>query len=153
LHLPIVPGVAFVGRVLQTARSDRLMSSFHLGTSKGVGQGDNMFGLKEGDQVLSLLQVGANSRHLCIASNRLVKVPDELLVDTCAVACLPEICLTAFQVPHIGQKNAARYRKKSLAGKSLLILGGATAMGRALIESGIAGGCEKIYAITKESQF
>jgi NADPH:quinone reductase-like Zn-dependent oxidoreductase len=134
LNLPIVPGVAFAGKVHQTTQSGYRT------------------GLNVGDRVTSLVQVGANSRHLCISSKHLVKVPDELR-DPCIVACIPEIYLTAFQALHMGQKNGARYRKTSLAGKCILVLGGATVLGRALIEVAVAAGCGTVYATGKEKQF
>lgn len=134
LNLPIVPGVAFAGKVYQ------------------MNQSSYRTGLNVGDRVISLVQVGANSRHLCISSKHLVKVPDELN-DPCAVACIPEIYLTAFQALHLGQKNVARYRKTSLTGKCILVLGGATALGNALIEVALAAGCGMIYATGKEKQF
>jgi hypothetical protein len=61
-------GMSFAGSVLQT------------------GRWGSRTGLQEGDHVVSLVQIGANSRHLCIG----VKVPDDIK-DPCAVACLPEI--------------------------------------------------------------
>jgi len=138
LNLPIVPGVSFAGTVHQLSAA----SDYH----------QRATGLKRGDRVISLVQVGANSRHLCIASDKLVKVPEEIS-DPCAIACLPEIYLSAFQALHFGQKNGARYRKTSLVGKTLLVLGGATTIGRALIEVAKAAGCKNIYATGKDKQF
>ena len=134
LNLPIVPGVTFSGIIYQT-------------TPSGLKSGLNV-----GDRVISLVQVGANSRHLCLKCEQLVKVPEELN-DPCSVACIPEIYLTAFQALHMGQKNGARYRRTSLAGKEILILGGASLIGRALIEVAVAAGCGTVYATGKENQF
>lgn len=134
LNLPIVPGVTFAGIIYQT-------------TESGLKSGLNV-----GDRVIALVQVGANSRHLCLKCEQLVKVPEELN-DPCSAACLPEIYLTAFQVLHMGQKNGGRYRKTSLAGKEILILGGASLIGRALIEVAVAAGCGAVYATGRERQF
>jgi NADPH:quinone reductase len=134
LNLPIVPGVSFAGIVSQ------------------VSQSAYRTGLNIGDRVISLVQVGANSRHLCVNSKYLVKVPDEIK-DPHSVACLPETYLTAFQALHIGQKNGARYRKTSLAGKLILVLGGGSTLGKALIEVSVAAGCETVYATEKEKHF
>jgi NADPH:quinone reductase-like Zn-dependent oxidoreductase len=134
LNLPIVPGVSFSGIVYQTTQS-ALKS-----------------GLNVGDRVISLVQVGANSRHLCLNCDQLVKVPEELN-DPCSTACIPEVYLTAFQALHMSQRNGGRYRKTSLAGKEILILGGASLIGRALIEVAVAAGCSKVYATGKEKQF
>jgi NADPH:quinone reductase-like Zn-dependent oxidoreductase len=135
LNLPIVPGTAFTGRV---ENIDRSVSS--------------RCGLKVGDRVVSLVRVGANSRHLCINSDRLVKVPADNKKEN-SVACLPEIYLAAFQCLHLGKKNNARYRKNSLSNKSILILGGATTMGIALIEVARAAGAETVYATGRDKEF
>lgn len=134
LNLPIVPGVAFCGIVHQTPRT----------TLKS--------GITIGDRVISLVPAGANARHLCISSDKLVKIPDTIK-NAALAACIPETYLTAFQVLHFGQRNGARYRKSSLTGKCILVLGGATALGRALIEVAVSAGCNMIYATGKEKQF
>lgn len=134
LNLPIIPGVAFSGYVMQLNRS--AMRS----------------GLRYGDRVLSLVRYGANARHLCIPRDRVVTVPDELKDDQ-RTACLPEIYLGAFQALHMGQKNGARYKKTSLQGKSVLILNGATILGKALLELCHAGGAKSVYATGRERHF
>jgi NADPH:quinone reductase-like Zn-dependent oxidoreductase len=132
LNLPIVPGSSFCGIVTQCH--------------------DNKTSLKKGNRVISLVHVGANSRHLCISGDRLVNVPDRLH-NASKLACVPEIYLTAFQALHLGQKNGARYRKTSLSGKSILVLGGTTTFGRAIIELAVAGGSHAVYATGKEKDF
>jgi NADPH:quinone reductase-like Zn-dependent oxidoreductase len=134
LNLPIVPGVSFAGIVYQTSQTG------------------HKSGLNVGDRVISLVQVGANSRHLCISSDHLVKVPDELN-DPCSAACIPEVYLSAFQALHMGQKNGGRYKKTSLAGKRILILDGTNVFGRAFLEIALAAGCSTVYATSKEKHF
>lgn len=131
LNLPIVPGVAFSGRIHQGSKSAQRS------------------GFSVGDRVISLVRVGANSRHLCISTDRLVKVPPSIR-DPASVCCLPEVYLAAFQALHLGQKNASRYRKTSLAGKSVLVLGGDTLFGHAAIELGVAGGATIVYGSCRE---
>lgn len=133
LNLPIVPGVTFAGRIIQ---GDKMRRS----------------GLNTGDRVISLVRVGANSRHLCISRDRLVKVPPEIS-DPASACCLPELYLAAFQALHHGQKNSARYRKTALAGKSILVLGGDTVHGRAAIELAVAAGASIVYGAGQEDQF
>eukprot|EP00977_Amphora_coffeiformis_P008853 scaffold1999_cov153-Amphora_coffeaeformis.AAC.13 len=134
LNLPIIPGVSFSGYVTQLNRASMRA------------------GLRYGDRVISLVRVGANARHLCIARDRVVTVPDELTDDK-KIACLPEIYLGAFQVLHMGQRNGSRYKKSSLADKSVLILGGTTILGKALIELCHAAGAYSVYATGKEHHF
>lgn len=132
LNLPIVPGVAFCGWIQQLERGRA--------------------GLRNGDRVASLIRVGANSRHLCIDVERLVRIPGNI-IDAGPVACLPEIYLSAFQALHVEQKHGQRYRRNSLTGKSILILGGHKIMGKALIELAIVAGSGTIYATAPESSF
>jgi NADPH:quinone reductase-like Zn-dependent oxidoreductase len=133
LSLPIVPGVTFAGRIIQ---GDKLRRS----------------GLNIGDRVISLVRVGANSRHLCISRDRLVKVPAEIS-DPASACCLPELYLAAFQALHLHQSNSVRYRKSALNGKSVLVLGGDTAHGLAAIELAVAAGATIVYGAGKENHF
>lgn len=134
LNLPIVPGVSFSGYVTQLNRASMRT------------------GLRYGDRVISLVRVGANARHICISRDSVVKVPDELTDDK-RIACLPEVYLGAFQVLHMGQRNGNRYKKTSLAQKTVLILGGATILGKALIELCNAAGAYTVYATGKDRHF
>ena len=134
LNLPIVPGVAFSGYVTQ------------------LNRGAMRAGMRYGDRVISLVRVGANARHLTISRDKVVTVPDEVTSDK-QLACIPEIYLGAFQILHLGQKNGARYKRTSLAGKSILILGGATILGKALIELCHAAGASTVYATGKKRHF
>ena len=132
--LPIIPGVAFSGYICQLDRPAIRA------------------GMRYNDRVISLVRVGANARHLCIKRDQVVTVPDELKDDK-KVACLPEIYLGAFQVLHMGQRNGARYKKTSLSDKSILILGGATILGKALTELCLAAGAQTVYGTGKERHF
>lgn len=136
LNLPIVPGVTFVGTIIQIPKT---------GCRTGTG-------LQLGDRVVSLVHSGGNARHICIGADKLVKVPD-VVQNIAGAACLPELYLSAFQALHLGQRNGCRYRKSSLSGKCVLVLGGATAFGQAVIEVALAGGCTSVYATGKEKQY
>lgn len=110
--------------------------------------------MQVGDQVLSLVCSGGNSRYVCIPRDRLVKVPNNVVQESAKVACLPEIYLSAFQIIHHGQNGGARYRKNALAGKSIMFLGGATALGQAIMELSIEAGAAVVYATAnKVKQF
>ena len=136
----IIPGVTLVGTV-QSSQKDKnkRRSSSNFSYSSPV---------QPGDRVLSLGTSGGNSRYVCLPKSQLVKVPSQLEPDK--VACLVETYLTAFQVLHSGQKGGARYRNNSLTGKSILILGGYTATGKALIELALVAGAEHCYALASQ---
>ena len=110
--------------------------------------------MQKGDQVLSLVCSGSNSRYVCIPRDRIVCVPNNQTMSSAKLACLPEIYLSAFQALHHGHSNSARYRKNSLAGKTIMFAGGATPFGQALIELAIEAGASTVYATaTKVKQF
>lgn len=135
LSLPRIPGVAFAGRIDQVHKSGRNS-------------------MQRGEQVLSLVCSGSNSRYVCIPRDRLVKVSGNVNQSAAKLACLPEIYLTAFQILHVNQSNGSRYRKNSLSGKSVMFVGGATALGQAIIELGVEAGASVVYATaTKVKQF
>jgi NADPH:quinone reductase-like Zn-dependent oxidoreductase len=129
----IVPGVAFVGRIHKSEKRSAFQS------------------LQPGDLVMSLVKSGSNARFMCAPRDQLVKVPNN--VDPTLATCLPETYLSAFQALHLGQKSGMRYRTTAFKGKSILVLGGATALGVALIELALAGGADQVYATSREKQF
>jgi len=111
--LPIIPGVDLVGKVQEIG--NRTSSRFNLG---------------KGDRVLSLVKTGGNARFARVRPEQLVRIPDS--VDGTQAVCLVETYLTAFQLLHFEQRPPGRYRK--MTGKSILVLGAMTTVGRAVIE-------------------
>lgn len=97
---------------------------------------------------MSLITHGGNSRYVKLMADQLVKVPDD--IEPGEAACLIETYLSAFQAVHCGQRLNLRYRKQSLCGKSILIMGALTNVGRALVELANAGGATLVYAPCKE---
>ncbi|CAB9509613.1 quinone oxidoreductase [Seminavis robusta] len=135
LSLPRIPGVAFTGKIDQIHKTGRNS-------------------MQRGDQVLSLVCSGSNSRYVCIPRERLVKVSSAQIQDPARLTCLPETYLSAFQALHVGQSSSVRYRNKSLSGKSIMFVGGVSAFGQAIIELGIDAGASVVYATaSKVKQF
>jgi NADPH:quinone reductase-like Zn-dependent oxidoreductase len=134
----IVPGVALVGIVTESDKK-KTRTSFSFSSP-----------IQPGDVVLALATSGANARYTCLPRNQLVKIPPQLNPDL--AVCLTETYLTAFQALHIGQKGGLRYRENSLKGQSILITGGYSPLGKALIELCRAGDAEFCYALTNQSQ-
>eukprot|EP00545_Synedropsis_sp_CCMP1620_P000191 CAMPEP_0119026600 /NCGR_PEP_ID=MMETSP1176-20130426/35742_1 /TAXON_ID=265551 /ORGANISM="Synedropsis recta cf, Strain CCMP1620" /LENGTH=1036 /DNA_ID=CAMNT_0006982347 /DNA_START=8 /DNA_END=3115 /DNA_ORIENTATION=+ len=131
LSLPITPGIDLVGKI---DGIDKRTSS--------------RFGLRNGDTVMALVKQGGNARYAQINAEQLVKVPDGL--EATDVACIAEAYLSAFQAVHCGQRLITRYKKNSLSGKSILILGALTNTGRAAVELANAAGATLIYSPCKE---
>lgn len=103
--------------------------------------------LKPGDRVISLVLWGGNSRYLRIKADQLVKVPKG--VDPVEATCLAETYLAAFQALQYSQSSWARYSSQSLIGKSVLVIGGMTNTGHAVIELAVALGAMDVYATAK----
>ncbi|VEU44199.1 unnamed protein product [Pseudo-nitzschia multistriata] len=133
----IIPGTALVGRVMENGKKKTRTRSSFLSSS-----------IEAGDIVLSLSTFGANARFTCLPKSSLIKVPSKLNPER--VVCLAETYLAAFQSLHLGQKGGIRYRENSLQGKSILIMGGYSPFGKAIIELCRAGGASLCYALISD---
>ena len=133
MPLPLIPGVDLVGKV-QTIDSR---------TAKH-------YKLKQGDRVISLIKWGGNSRYTRISPEQLVRVPESL--DPAEAVCLAETYLAAFQVLHHGQRIGLRYKQQSLAGKSILVIGALSNIGRAIVELAKEAGAPIVYALGSDKQ-
>ena len=133
--LPNSPGVDVVGKLYRVDKE----------TTK-------RYNLSKGDRVLSLVKWGGNSRYLSVDPSKLVKVPEN--VDPAEAVCLPETYLAAFQILHLGQSDASRYRETTLKGKNIFILGYSLSnMGRAIAQVAACAGVAQVYALEKPKHF
>lgn len=96
---------------------------------------------------MSLVRWGGNSRYCKTRVNELVRVPKG--VDPVEAACLAEAYLSAFQALQYSQSSWARYSSQSMIGKSILVIGGMTNVGHAVIELAVALGAMEVYATAK----
>mmetsp|Transcript_32546 Transcript_32546/g.37028 ORF Transcript_32546/g.37028 Transcript_32546/m.37028 type:complete len:253 (+) Transcript_32546:1023-1781(+) len=83
-----------------------------------------------------------------ISTDQLVKVPPHLRAEE--VVCLAETYLSAFQGIHYGESTTSRYKKTSLSGKSILVVGALTNVGQAVVELAEIAGITLIYAPCKK---
>jgi len=135
IPLPNSPGADVVGKIHRINK-----------------QVEQKLGFNVGDRVIALTKYGGNARYLGLDADQLVKVPEH--VDPAEAACLAETYLTAFQTLHYGQSYGQRYRKGSLKGKSVLILGPmTTTMGRAISELSTVAAVDNVYATSKPKHF
>jgi len=125
--LPATPGVDVVGRVcsLSQSASDR-------------------YGIQPNDYVAALIRCGGNARYVKTHASSLVRVPKE--VDPASAACMVETYLTAFQSLHVGEDHDRRYRTDQYVGKSVLVIGGISMVGQAMIELAQLAGASRVYA-------
>ena len=75
-------------------------------------------------------------------------------VDPAEAVCLVETYMTAFQTLHFNQSFLTRYRKNSLQGKTILIIGGmSTNMTRAMSQLAQLAGAKNIFATARKKDF
>jgi NADPH:quinone reductase-like Zn-dependent oxidoreductase len=98
--------------------------------------------------VASLVRLGGNARYTEIAPERLVRVPKDL--DPAIAVCVIETHLSAFQILHTGQDPTGnRYQKYALEGKSILLYGGMSLLGKTMIELALLAGALNVYVPAK----
>jgi NADPH:quinone reductase-like Zn-dependent oxidoreductase len=135
IELPNTPGVDIVGKIYRIDHE----SSKQLGLSKG-------------DRIVSLVSQGGNSRFLPVNPTSLVKISEK--VDPAEAVCLVETYLTAFQTLHHNQSFLTRYRKNSLLGKTILVIGGMSAiMARSMSQLAQYAGCKATFATSQKRDF
>ena len=131
LTLPLTPGVDFVGKI------------------SSVGdEAVDMYGFRPGDTVASLVRCGGNARYTVIDASQLIDVPED--VAPTSAACMLETYLAAFQSLHLDEPEETRYEKTSMLGKTVLIIGGISMMGQAMIELAFLAGASTIYVTARE---
>ena len=135
MELPNTPGVDIVGKIY---RIDY--------------ESSRQTGLKKGDRVISLVSQGGNSRYIEVDPSSLVKISEQ--VDPAEAACLVETYLTVFQTLHHNQSFLTRYRKGSLHGKTILVIGGLSInMARAVSQLAHHAGSKSIFATSRKRDF
>ena len=134
-NVPLTPGVDVVGKVI--------------GISQSIS---SSFSLYPGQSVLSLVQVGGNSRYISLHPESLVKVPEG--IDPAQAVCLCDAYLSAFQSLHYGQVAFSRYAENSLEGKTVLIIGSiASTFGKAVVELAVDGNAAIVFATAKRKHW
>ncbi len=104
--------------------------------------GEGVEGFAPGDRVLAMTSFGGFATQLCIETNRVMKIPDEMPFDE--ASCL----VLTYGTSHHALKNRAEIQP----GESLLILGAAGGVGAAAIELGKAAGARVIAGVSSEDK-
>lgn len=125
---PITPGVDFVGRVRSCGESASIMH-----------------GINEYDRVASLCGTGGNSRYISMDASKLVRVPTSIPATSAAIVV--ESYLGAFQALHLGESDfEKRHSPTSLSNMSVLVFGGISSIGQAIIELALLFNASKVYS-------
>jgi NADPH:quinone reductase-like Zn-dependent oxidoreductase len=125
--LPLTPGMDVVGHIC--ACGSKVNPAF-----------------KEGDRVAALVRTGGNARFISVSSDSLVKVPKT--VDSAEAVAMVAAFTTAYQTLKRIQQTGPMF---SLLGKRVLILGGLSGVGQALIQM-CAKARAEIYAPCPHNQ-
>jgi NADPH:quinone reductase-like Zn-dependent oxidoreductase len=109
-----------------------------------INVGDKCEDIKIGDRVCAVgLAIGGNAKYAILPSSRVFCCPED--IHPTKVACLVRNYMTAYQCLH--RAGGAKIRP----GSKVLILGGAGALGQALIQLSIVAGADEVYATGKGS--
>lgn len=100
--------------------------------------------IKVGDRVCAVgLAIGGNAKYAILPSSRVFCCPED--IHPTKVACLARNYMAAYQSLH--RAGGAKIRP----GQKVLIIGGAGALGQALIQLAIAAGADEVFATGKGS--
>ena len=109
-----------------------------------VNVGDKCDDIKIGDRVCAVgLAIGGNAKYAILPSSRAFCCPED--IHPTKVACLVRTYMAAYQSLH--RAGGVKIRP----GNKVLIIGGAGALGQALIQLSIAAGADEVYATGKGS--
>uniref|UniRef100_A0A7S2HDY6 Enoyl reductase (ER) domain-containing protein n=1 Tax=Helicotheca tamesis TaxID=374047 RepID=A0A7S2HDY6_9STRA len=125
VRLPITPGFDVVGTIVSVGEKveDR-----------------NLF--KVGDRVAALIKRGGNACYANVHSDRLVKVPGG--IDAAEAACVTHTYTSAYQALRCARNSL------TLSGAKVLVTGGNSPMGEAVVELSKKAGAEAVYATADE---
>ena len=100
--------------------------------------------IKVGDRVCAVgLAIGGNAKYAILPSSRVFCCPED--IHPTKVACLARNYMAAYQSLHRAGGSKIR------PGQKVLIIGGAGALGQALIQLAIAAGADEVFATGKGS--
>lgn len=102
-----------------------------------------MYGINENDSVASLVGCGGNAKYINLDASQLVRVPRGVAAISAAIVI--ESYLPAYQALLFKVPKTHRYTSSALNGKGVLIFGGITAVGQALIELSLLLGASEVY--------
>ena len=109
-----------------------------------VNVGNKCDDIKVGDRVCAVgLAIGGNAKYAILPSSRAFCCPED--IHPTQVACLARNYMAAYQSLH--RAGGVKIRP----GNKVLILGGAGALGQALIQLAVAAGADEVYATGKGS--
>jgi NADPH:quinone reductase-like Zn-dependent oxidoreductase len=142
--VPVTPGTDVVGHIVT------------IGSAVGE-HGQVPFPFALNDRVAALVRTGGNARYVSVPSNRLVRLPAGVHFDAAEAVAMVSIYTTAYQtLKRIKQKKnrldangklkESNLNVFSLAGSTVLVIGGMNAVGQALLQMCQKAKADKIYA-------
>lgn len=112
-----------------------------IGTIVAMGDDVEGAGFDYGDAVAACCRTGGNARYCILHYKDLTQAPGN--VDSAQAACVITTYMTAYQALH---RCKPRGPKQTLEGVNILVTGGNSAVGKAVIELAHRAGASKIFA-------
>lgn len=123
---PFTPGIDVVGTVQKCGDAATIL-----------------YGISQNDQVASLVRSGGNAMYISLDASKVVRLPTG--ISSVSAAVVIETYLPAFQSLAVGVSAPQRYSSSMLHGKNILIIGGITNVGQALVHLALYFGATKVY--------
>eukprot|EP00554_Chaetoceros_debilis_P003025 CAMPEP_0194084916 /NCGR_PEP_ID=MMETSP0149-20130528/15347_1 /TAXON_ID=122233 /ORGANISM="Chaetoceros debilis, Strain MM31A-1" /LENGTH=351 /DNA_ID=CAMNT_0038767679 /DNA_START=280 /DNA_END=1335 /DNA_ORIENTATION=+ len=112
-----------------------------VGTIVSMGVEAETAGFDYGEAVAACCRVGGNARYITLHYGDLCSVPGN--VDSSQAACIISTYMTAYQALH---RCKPRGPRETLEGSNILVTGGNSPIGQAIIELAHRAGASKIFA-------
>lgn len=125
-------------------------SSF-VGRVQACGPEAKEAGIKPGSRVAVIAKSGPIARYVPARAQDLVTVPKEL--DAADIACLIATYLPAFQALHHGRIRPYRYSRTCFKGRRILVTGGASPEGLAVVRLAQLAGAKDIFVTAPRAHF
>jgi NADPH:quinone reductase-like Zn-dependent oxidoreductase len=114
-----------------------------VGTIEEMGK-DVPVDWKISDRVAALVRMGGNARYIVVHHKSLIHVPRSL--DAADAVSMVSTYMTAYQSLKLTLDSEEKRGAKPFAGRKILVVGGSTPVGQALIQLSVKAGASEVYA-------
>lgn len=155
ISVPVTPGSDVVGLVIAMGSAVQQKQQEHHET---------VLSLAMYDRVAALVRTGGNARYVSVPYDRVVRLPTSVTLDAAEAVAMVSIYTTAYQTlkrikqrqnnrtpfdvhgKSVVAKESKNLNVFSLAGSTVLVIGGMNAVGQALLQMCQKAKADKIYA-------
>jgi NADPH:quinone reductase-like Zn-dependent oxidoreductase len=115
-----------------------------VGTIEEMGDDVPVDSWSIGNRVAALVRTGGNARYIVVPYTSLVHVPKSL--DAAQAVSMVSTYMTAYQSLKLTLNSEEKKGAKPFAGKKILVVGGGSPVGEALIQLSLKAGATEVYA-------